>query len=80
MQKFELIMKYGVPAVLFFWLVSVQIELSDVKNRMYDCFDQRLIERNRFLSSDRFYVFNPSKNAIRAKEPKIKKDERGEMA
>ena len=42
MKQLELIQKYGAPAVMFFWLLAVQLEMNDLKVRLYDCNDNRI--------------------------------------
>ena len=44
MKQLELIQKYGVPAVLFIWLGSVQYQMSTVQDRFDDCNEKRFNE------------------------------------
>lgn len=39
---FEKVLRYGAVGVLFFWNIQLQSDVNDVKNRLYNCFEQRI--------------------------------------
>lgn len=44
MKQLELIHKYGVPAVLFIWLGTVQYQTTSIQSRLDDCNEKRFQE------------------------------------
>ena len=72
MKQFELIQKYGSQAVLFLWLLAVQLEMNDLKTRLYDCNDRRIED---FRNTGRYASSLVGYDAVLPKEIRIKNKE-----
>jgi hypothetical protein len=70
MKQLELIQKYGAPAVMFFWLLAVQLEMNDLKVRLYDCNDNRIED---YKNSPRLQSSLVGQKAILPKKIRIEK-------
>lgn len=72
-EALELIAKHGVSAVLFIWLSTMQIELKDVKSKLYDCYGDRIEDYRLKTNSEPNKL--PKLVAVRPKAPVKKKYE-----
>lgn len=70
MKQLELIQKYGAPAVMFFWLLAVQLEMNDLKVRLYDCNDNRIED---YKNIPRFQSSLLGYSAVLPKQIRVKK-------
>jgi len=70
MKQLELIHKYGVTAVLILWLGSVQLEMNDIRGKLFDCNRERIED---FKDQSRTYIALVDKKAILPKKIRIEK-------
>ena len=70
MKQLELIHKYGVTAVLILWLGSVQLEMNDIRSKLFDCNRERIED---FKDQSRTYIALVGQKAILPKKIRIEK-------
>jgi hypothetical protein len=70
MKQLELIHKYGVTAVLILWLGSVQLEMNDIRSKLFDCNRERIED---FKDQSRTYISLVGQKAILPKKIRIEK-------
>jgi hypothetical protein len=70
MKQLELIHKYGVTAVLILWLGSVQLEMNDIRSKLFDCNRERIED---FKDQSRMSISLVGQKAILPKKIRIEK-------